>query len=133
MSFKTLCEQLESKIETSYTEGITLDQAEKLAGEFLHAQIKISNELKKASLDARMRKSGVKAVRAALYLDICSKTDKKPTETMIDSMITNNPVTQLEQDKYDTAEVEAEELDRYYNIFQAAHVYFRQMSRGVQG
>lgn len=133
MNFKDLCESLEQQIINAYSESITLEEAEKLAGQFLHAQMKVSVELKKASLDARMRKSGVKAIRAAIYLEICSKADKKPTETAIESMINTTKEVNQEQEAFDIAEVESEELERYYNIFQQAHVYFRQMSRGVQG
>lgn len=133
MNFKQLCEDLETEIVQAYTQSLTLEQAEKLAGRFLHAQFKVSTELKKATLDARMRKSGVKAIRAAVYLDICSKADKKPTETAIESIINTTSEVSQEQEAFDKAEVESQDLERYYNIFQQAHVYFRQMSRGVQG
>jgi hypothetical protein len=130
MTFQELCESLEQKIQDSYMGGVTLEDAEKLAGEFLYAQIKVSEELKKASLDARMRKSGIKAVRAGVYLKTVKENDKKPTEAMISALVDTNPVVQEEQDLYDAAEVNQEELERYYNIFQNAHIHFRTVARG---
>ncbi len=60
-NFDKLCKSLESKIQQSYTDGVTLEDAEKLAGEFLGAMMAVSNELKSADLNARMRKVGEKA------------------------------------------------------------------------
>lgn len=133
MKFSDRIAQLEAKIESSYTEGVTLEQAEKLAGEFLHAQMQVSAQLRTGDLDARMRKSGVKAVRAAIYLDIVSKAEKKPTEGQIDHMINTNDLVASEQDSLDKAEVSRDELERLYNVFNSAHVYFRQLSRGSLG
>lgn len=124
---------LEQEIINSYTEGVTLDQAEKLAGRFLHAQLSVSHDLSVSGLDARMRKTGVKAVKAGIYLDICQKSEKKPTEAQIEAQIQTNPLVQTQQNELDAAEVQAQDLERLYNVFQQAHVYYRQMSRGVQG
>jgi len=130
MNFKELCKQLEAKIQQSYEQGTTMEEAEKLAGEFLSAQMAVSEELKTKDLDSRMRKSGLKAVRASAYLDIVQKADKKPTETQIDSMINTDPLVSQEQDGYDKAEVEKEALERYYNIFREAHIFYRGVSKG---
>lgn len=129
-TFKTLCQHLETKIEDSYTNGVTLDEAEKLAAEFLHAQIKVSEQLKSSDLDARMRKSGVKAIRAAIYMEAATKGDKKPTEAALAATVDMNEIVQGEQKAFDEAEVNRDELERYYNIFQQAHVYYRQISKG---
>ena len=48
MSFKELCTNLEEKIKNSYEQGVTGTEAEKLAGEFLVAQLIVSEELKNA-------------------------------------------------------------------------------------
>src|ERR1700728_1160316 len=130
MTFKEFCSQLEEKIKSTYTEGTTQDEAEKLAAEFLHAQIEVSHELKKSALDARMRKSGVKAVRASAYLDIVKAADKKPTETQIESMINTDSLVAKEQDGLDKSEVERDEFERYYSIFREAHIYYRGLSKG---
>jgi hypothetical protein len=130
MSFKQLVTTLEAEIEKSYIEGVTLNEAENLAGQFLHAQMKVSEELKKSDLDSRTRKSGVKAIRAAIYLEIVQKSDKKPTEAGITSMIDVDDIVKAEQNALDTAEVERDDLKRYYDIFTNAHIYFRGIAKG---
>lgn len=130
MTFKELCHQLQAKIQQSYTEGTTLDEAEKLAAEFLHAMMTVSAELKTVSLDARMRKSGTKAARAGAYLDIVGKSDKKPTEAQIGATIDMDALVNKEQDALDHAEVDKEELERYYDIFNNAHIYYRGIAKG---
>lgn len=125
---------LEKKIQNSYEQGTTLEEAEKLAAEFLHAQISITDELKAKDLDARMRKSGLKAVRAALYTKLASNPEgKKPTEAAIDAMITSETLVQSEQDELDKAEVERDRLERYYNIFQNSHIFYRGVAKGQFG
>ncbi len=129
-NFQTLCNQLEAKIQAASTEGTTLAEAEKLAAEFLYAQLAVSTELKTADLDARMKKSGVKGVRAAIYLATVQNADKKPTEATIAALVDTNDVVQGEQQSLDLAEVNRDELERYYSIFQNAHIYFRGIAKG---
>lgn len=133
MSFLKLCEELTQQIKSSYEEGTTMEEAEKLAGKFLYAQIQVSEELKKGDLDARMRKSGLKALRSAIYMDVCSKADKKPTEAAIDALINTDDLVKGSQEAFDTAESGKEALERYYNIFREAHIHFRSISRGTFG
>lgn len=133
MSFKQLCNQLEEKIIAIYEQGLTLEDAEKLAAEFLYANLRVSEELKRASLNARMRKSGMKALRASLYLAEVSKTDKKPADSLLTATLDANSVIQAEQDKLDEAEVEREELERIYDVFNNAHIFTRGVSRGSLG
>jgi hypothetical protein len=133
MSFKEFCGNMEEIIKQSYESGVTQFKAEELAGTFLTAQLKVSDELKKADLDARMRKSGLKAVRASAYLEILSKNDKKPTEAQIGSIIDTNELVSREQDGFDKAEVERDHLKRYYDIFVNAHVHYRGISKGRFG
>lgn len=128
--FKELCKELEGKIQKSYEEGTTLEEAERLAAEFLYAQLAVSSELKAADLDSRMRKSGVKSVRAAVYLDIVNKADKKPTEAQIEHTINVTELVNSEQNGLDAAEVERDELTRYYNVFREGHIYYRGISKG---
>lgn len=130
MDFKKFCISLEAKIKSSYEEGVTLEAAEKLAGEFLRAQMVLSNELKVSDLDSRMRKSGLKAVRAAVYMKACSESDKKPTENALENILNTNEMVQNEQDALDKAEVERDDLKRYYDIFREAHIYFRGIAKG---
>lgn len=133
MNIQQFITKMEDKIKDSYEAGITLEDAEKLSAEFLYAQLKISEELKAKDLDSRMRKQGVKAIRAALYTEACSKADKKPTEAQLTAMLDVNDLVSGEQSAFDVAEVERDELDRAYSVFQAAHVYYRQISRGSMG
>lgn len=130
MNFIKFCEQLEEKIKNSYTEGVTFEVSEKLAAEFLHAQMVVSAELRKTDLDARMRKTGVKAVRAAIYADTCNKSEKKPTEAAIDHLINVNELVQSEQGALDQSEASRDDLTRYYNIFREAHIYYRGIAKG---
>jgi hypothetical protein len=129
-NFEKLCKQLELKIQNSYQEGTSLEDAEKLAAEFLGAMMSVSAELKAADLNARMRKVGVKAIRAAIYNEACAKSDKKPTEAQLENTINLNELVQGEQTDFDKAEVDRDALERYYQIFREAHVYYRGVSRG---
>lgn len=130
MSFEKLCKVLEGDIQRSYTEGVTVGEAEKLAGQFLHAQMQVSEHLKKVDLDAKMRKTGVKAVRAAIYMEAATKDPKKPSDVMLEAIVNLNDVVQAEQTSLDEAEVNRDNLERYYNIFRDAHVHFRTIARG---
>lgn len=128
--FEALCKSMEDKIKGAFQEGVSLEDAEKLAGEFLYAQIQVSSQLKTADLDARMRKTGVKAVRAAIYLDGATKGDKKPSDVMLQALVDADPIVQGEQNDYDKAEASKDELERYYNIFREAHIHFRGIAKG---
>lgn len=130
MNFKDLCESLENEIQASYTAGITFEEAERLAGKFLHAQMIVSRELQKADLDARMKKSGTKAVRAAVYMEAATKGDKKPSDVMLQAAVDMNEIVTGEQGRLDDAEARRDELERYYGVFREAHVHFRQLSKG---
>lgn len=130
---KEICESLEAKIQAAYEQGTTLEAAERLASEFLYAQLQISCTLRNKDLDARMKKSGTKAVKAAIYLDIVQKADKKPTEAQIAAMIDSNDLVSGEQNALDEAEVDRDELERYYDIFTNAHIHFRGLAKGQFG
>ena len=125
-----LYKKLEAKIQSAYEEGTTLEAAERLASEFLYAQIQVSQELQKLDLSARMRKSGVKAVRGAIYLDIVQKAEKKPTEAQIGAMVDTDEIVNGEQKALDEAESERDAMERFFSIFQNAHIHFRSVSRG---
>jgi hypothetical protein len=133
VTFKEMCLQLETAIVESYTSGVSLEEAERLAGRFLQAQIQVSEELKSADLDSRMRKSVVKALKALVYSAACSKADKKPTETQLDHVVNTDGSVREEQDAYDRAEVERDNLERYYSIFREAHIHFRGVAKGTFG
>jgi hypothetical protein len=130
MTFVEYCKKLEAKIIDSYESGVTIDAAERLAGEFLSAMIRVSDELKVSDLDSRMKKSGVKSIRAAIYTDAKSKPDVKLTEAAVEHLINLNNVVQNEQISLDKAEVDRDSLERYYNIFKEAHLHYRSISKG---
>lgn len=131
MTFQEFCSKLETNIIASYEEGITFDQAERLAGEFLAALMRVSAELKNQDLDARMKKAGYKAMRAACYVGQSTPVEgKKPTEAAIAALVDMDDLVLEEQQKLDTSEVSRDELTRQYNIFKEAHVHFRGISKG---
>lgn len=133
MTFDEYCQSLEDKITDAYTNGVTLEEAERLAGEFLIAQMKTSRELKNSDLNARMRKSGLKAAKATAYREQANKGDKRPTEAAIAAAIDLDALVATEQDGFDTAEVSKSELERYFNVFQNAHIFYRGIAKGSFG
>lgn len=122
--------ELEDVIKQSYESGVTMTEAEKLAARFLHAQMVVAEKLRNQDLDARMRKSGIKAVKAAVYQDEARKVDKKPSDTYLNSLVDMSDLVQGEQGRLDEAEVDRDLLQNYYNIFREAHIYFRTVSKG---
>lgn len=123
------CKELEQDIQNAYESGPDLNEAERLAAKFLGAQIKLADEIRNADLDARMKKSGLKAVKAAVYLDIVQKADKKPSDTMLDNMVVTDSVVSDQQNLFDSAEVERDLLQNYFNIVREGHIFFRGVSR----
>lgn len=131
--FKAFCDELTSEIQDSYTGEVSIAKAERLAAKFLHAQIQVSDQLRNRDLDARMRKSGVKGVKAAAYMAIATASDKKPSDTFIENSINTNELVNSEQDKLDQAEVDRDSLERYYDIFREAHIYYRNLAKATFG
>lgn len=132
-NIKELVDKLTNKIQSSYEEDITVKEAEKLAAEFLHAQLLITNELTILELDARMRKSGYKAVTATIYMENATKTEKKPSDMMLQHQVELSELVRSEKDNLDTSEVKRDELQNYLNIFKEAHIYYRGIAKGFIG
>jgi len=130
MTFKEMVSELETLIIASYQEGTTVTEAEALATRFLEAQLKVSAELRKADLDSRMRKSGVKAIKAAVYLDEAKKQDKKPSDVMLGALVDANDIVAGEQKRFDEAKADRDELERIYNVYREAHIHFRSIAKG---
>ena len=128
--FQKLCLELEEEIKSAYESSVTMEEAEKLAGKFLYAMIQVSKELQEEDLSSRMRKAGLKAVKAAVYLDSCSKSEKKPTEAQLEAFINTNELVAGEQKRFDESESRRDSLQNYFNIFKEAHVHFRGISKG---
>lgn len=123
-------EQLEKKIVTSYSEGVTISDAESLAAEFLEAMLLVSSDLRQADLDTRMRKTGLKAVKAAVLLEEARKGDKKPADSLLAALVDRSELVISEQKSFDTAENEKESLERLFSVFKESHVHFRGISKG---
>jgi len=130
MTFKDLCGDLEARLIKSYESGVTMEEAESLAARFLVAQLSVSKELKIRDLDARTRKSGLKAIRAAVYLEIVQGVEKRPTVDQIAATVDSHEIVQQEQNALDLAEVDRADLERYFDIFTNAHIFYRGVSKG---
>lgn len=129
MKFLEYCKTLEDKIKKAYEETVTVMDAERLAGEFLHAQMITANELAKVDLDARMRKTGVKAIKADVYMQAVLSSEKKPTEATLTAMIDTNENVGEEQKDLDRAEVNRDMIKNYLSIFGEAHIYYRGIAK----
>jgi hypothetical protein len=130
MDISNLKEELTAHIQAAYTEGVTMEEAEKLAARFLLAQIQVSEALKKVDLDTRMRKVGVKSIKAAVYLDEAKKGDKKPTEAALSALVDSNILVIKEQNSFDQAEVDRNELESMLSVARDGHIYYRGIARG---
>jgi len=128
--FLDLCKELTSVLQNAYKEGVTMDEAEKLAAKFLYAQVKASQELAESDLDTRMRKTGLKSVKAAVYMENAKKEMKKPSDVMLEASVNLDEIVQKEQESFDMAEVRRDKLQNYFNIFKEAHIYFRGIAKG---
>ena len=118
-------------IQDAYENTPSLLEAEKLASKFLYALMVVSSELSKADLDARTRKSGVKAIRARVYLDEVAKNDKKPSDAMLNAIVDTNEIVNGEQAAFDKADVLRAELERKLDTYNQAHIHMRQLSKGT--
>lgn len=130
-NLKEMREELLAKIRNAVEVGVTTEQAERLSGECFLAQVAAGEQLTKADHATRMRKTGVKSIRAAIYLDSASKGEKKPTEAMLAALVDSNELVTNEQKSFDESEVEKNELERYYNEFNTAHVFYRIIAKGT--
>jgi hypothetical protein len=124
------CDGLKTDIEKSYEEGVTIEQAEKLAAKFLAASLTIGEALRVADLDRRMRRSGVKAIKAAVYLDAATKGDKKPSDKLIEAVVNSDKIVAEQQQSFDEAEVYVNQLENFLSVFHEAHLYFRGIGKG---
>jgi hypothetical protein len=128
--FQALCEELTKVLQSAYEEGVTIEQAERLAARFLQAQIVASQELSAIDLDARMRKSGTKAIKAAVYMEHATKTEKKPSDTYLQALVDMDKLVLSEQRGLDEAEVLRDQIQNYLNIFKDGHIYMRGVAKG---
>lgn len=123
-------DKMEKLIKNAYESSPTIEEAEKLAGRFLEAQIIVGKELSEVDLDTRMKKSGLKSVKAAVYLEKATASDKKPSDVMLNAMVDSDKLVGDSQDAFDKAEVLKNSLENYLSVFHEAHVYFRGIAKG---
>lgn len=123
-------EELQKDIQAAYENGTTVEDAEKLAAKFLWAQMHLSTAFRNADLDCRMRKAGLKAVKATVYLEEATKSEKKPTEATLTALIDQNQHVRSEQGGLDAAEVERDYFQNCLATLKEAHVFMRNIGKG---
>lgn len=122
--------ELEQIFEEAYNGNVTIDEAERLAAKFLLAQMRVARELAVVDLDAKAKKAGVKASKAAAYMAEVKRNDKKPAEGLLEHVVNLDQQVCAAVDLFDKAEARKESLSLYFSIFKEAHVYFRGVSKG---
>ncbi len=128
--FEAICEEVKKAIRLTHEEGVTMEEAEKLAAKFLGASILVGEELKAVDLDRRMKKAGLKTIKASAYLNAASQGDKKPSDKLIEAVIDTDKDVSAAQDLFDVAEVNYNELINYLSVFHEAHIYYRSIAKG---
>ncbi len=119
--------ECEENIKEAYEHGVAPPHAIKMAARFLHAQIKAGEVFKDADLDARMKKAGLKAIKASVYLGEAGKSEKKPSDVMLSALVDQHEKVRAAQKDLDTAEVYRDEIQNYLNVFREGHIYFRKI------
>lgn len=122
--------ELKDILEKAYEHGLTFQEAEKVASQTLSLRIALADELRAVDLDAKMKKHGVKAVRAAVYMEEIKKHEKKPAEAYLDNAVNLSPLVEQEERAYATAQVNCDHLVTYLDIMKDAHIFFRTVAKG---
>lgn len=120
----------EEAIQKVYTEGVELGEAEKVAAKFLTAQLRAGETFKAADLDARMKKTGLKAIKAGVYLAEVQRAEKKPSDVLLEAIVNQSKLVTDAQNALDTAETYRDELANYMNVFREGHIFFRKIMGG---
>jgi len=121
---------LQEIIKQAYESEVTVSEAEKHAARFLEAQITISSALKECDLDCRMRKTGLKTLKSAIYLKEARSGEKKPSDVMIEAVINQDKLVASAQDELDAVEVTRNEFQSHYEICREGHIFFRGIAKG---
>jgi hypothetical protein len=129
-TIQELCEELQVAVTEAYESGVTMERAEAMAARMLGAQLTIAAALATADLNARMRKNGVKAIKASVYMQEIARYDKKPSEGFLEQAVNAEKLVTDEADAYEKADATKEELQSYFGIFKDAHIYFRGIAKG---
>lgn len=125
-------DELEQDIRNAYERPVETDEAQLLASKFLLAQLNAGRELSNLNLDARMKKTGLKALKAQVYLKHAQTSlgEKKPTEATLSAIVDSDKLVLENQDMFDKAEVERDLIENYLNVFREAHIFMRSLSKG---
>lgn len=129
MNYETLVLEIQKASE----EGVTVEHAERVAATSLFVMNSLSESLRDADKDRRMRKRGLKAIKSAVRSEEVKRHEKKPTESQLEDVINLSPIVASEEEGYDDAEVNTEELDRQFGIAKEAHLFFRSVAKGSFG
>lgn len=127
----TKYDKLTFEIQKSEEQSITINEAERNAALSLAAMVELSAWLKIEDKNRRMRKSGLKAIKAAIRLEAVQKQEKKPTEGALEDLVNVNPDYRAAEELYDDAEATVAELDRQFDISRESHLYFRTISKAA--
>jgi hypothetical protein len=123
--------ELKATIDRVYNEGCTILEAERLAARTLSIRLDISDRIKEVDLDARMKRHGVKATRAQVYMDEIVKFDKKPAEAYLENAVNLSNLVDVAESLYSIADTEVDRLKTYLGVFSDAHIYFRTIAKGT--
>lgn len=127
---KILIADLTKDIKNAYEQGVGMEEAERLAAKALYAQIQFAEAIKGLDLDARMRKNGLKAVKAAVYLDEVKKAEKKPSDVLLGAVVDTNELVVGEQNGFDAAEVARNEIETMLSVAKDFHIFMRGIAKG---
>ena len=122
--------ELKATIDRVYNEGCTVLEAERLAAKTLSVRLEISDRIKEVDLDARMKKHGIKAIRAKEYMDELAKYDKKPAEGLLEHAVNLSELVGAAEGLYNNADTEVDRLKTYLGVFSDAHIFFRTIAKG---
>lgn len=125
-----LCTELEKDVKRSYEEGVTMEEAERLAAKCLNVQLSLARAIRTEDIDSRMKRHGIKAVRASVYMAELEKHEKKPTETFLESVVNLDKLVETAERDYAEADAGKEELQNFFGVFKDAHIYFRGIAKG---
>lgn len=123
--------ELRTATDSAYENGVTMPEAEKLAAMALSRSLALADELKVRSLDARMKKHGAKATRAAIYMEELKKHEKKPAEAFLENAVNASDVVAKAEYDLAEAEVNVEHLWSYLGVLKEFHIHHRGIAKGT--
>lgn len=126
---KKLIEKLQARIQEVYEDGVTVTKSEDITHELADAEFKLVTMITPLDMDVRMRKHGVKQIRAAVYLDIIKNSEKKPTESQLAAMVDSDALVTEAQNSYDEAESLLAEAERLLDAVHNSQVVFRTLMK----